>query len=171
MPSYKNKPSPKNPLLLGGFFLILLIGFGITAGCKDIRFDQNCEGHLKRAADANTIELASTELGTAIQYLKRSGLTSGNTSILFDTPNNDIGFWFSNLSASQAELAKVTPETAMLERSMLLLKLRETLLDGQVVTVPSGITLLPNVQLYFWWGVISAIGFVTGLGVAMSRAY
>jgi hypothetical protein len=170
MPTYGNKPSPKNPLILGVFFLILLLGFGITAGCKDLRFDQNCEGHLKRAADANTVELAYTELGTALQYIKWAGLTSGNTSVFFDTPNNDIGFWFTNLSASQAELAKVTPETAMLERSNMLLKLRETLLDGQVVTVPSGITLFPNVQFYFWWGVISAIGFFTGLGVGLYRA-
>lgn len=42
---------------------------------------QNVSGFLKRAADANTIELANQELTKALDYLEANNLTSGYTSI------------------------------------------------------------------------------------------
>lgn len=89
-------------------------------------FDIHCEGHLKRAADANTIEMASKELVDAIKYLEDNKMTEGYTSVLWKTPAADVGFFYQNLKSSLEELKKVTPETAQLERTNVLMKLRET---------------------------------------------
>jgi hypothetical protein len=143
-------------------FLVLFTGRVV----KGIMYDQQCGGYLKRAADANTIEMARTELGRAIQYLEENNMTSGYTSIIYTTPNEDVGFWYKNLVASRAELDKVlqNKNTSQLEASNLLIKLRETLIDhdkeGQRVTRPNGIAVFPN---NVGWAVGLSITAVLGL--------
>lgn len=122
---------------------------------KAVIFDRECGGHLKRAADANTIRMAADELNIAVHYLENNNLTYGYTSVLYSTPDEDVEFWYKNLKSSleqlQTELAK-TPESSPLEQSNLLLKLRQTLLDhnqhGESVTHPAGICLYPHNALY-----------------------
>jgi hypothetical protein len=86
-----------------------------------ITFDIDCTDRLKRAADANTIELAKTELQHVVQSLERRGLTTGYTSVLYQTPSEDIGFWYTNLKASLDVLESVRPDAPLLERSNLLI--------------------------------------------------
>lgn len=113
---------------------------------KKIIFKQNVTGYLKRAADANTVELAKGELKLAIDYLEQNELTEGYTSIIYRTPDEDIGFWYRNLKASYNEL-DILKTTSALEKTNVLIKLRETLVDGgerMRVTVPDGIHVFPN---------------------------
>ncbi len=137
---------------------ILIFGMRISKG---IELKQNVTGYLKRAADANTIALAEEELSKAIEYLESNNLTSGYTSILWKTPDEDIEFWYKNLKASQVELQNLNSESA-LERTNVLIKLRETLVDqGQKtrVTVPKGLSVYPNNKL---WAVLMIIAIVAG---------
>lgn len=110
--------------------LLILASIGIfgTRISKKVVFEQNVKGYLKRAGDANTIELANVELTKALDYLEANNLTSGYTSILWKTPDEDIDFWYRNLKASQRELQTLNSESP-LERTNVLMKLRETLLD------------------------------------------
>lgn len=138
-----------------GFLLILIslpiFGFRIAKG---VEFKQNVTGYLKRAADANTIELANEELLKALDYLEENNLTGGYTSILYKTPDEDISFWYRNLKASQQELQNLETESA-LEKTNVLMKLRETLLDADEdadVTVPDGMAVYPHNK--FWAGMM-----------------
>jgi hypothetical protein len=143
-------------ILCTAFFLIWM-GVRIVAG---INFDRNCEGYLKRAADANTVDLAAENLEVAVKYAEQNGLTSGFTSVVYRTPDEDMGFWYKNLTASLKELRAIKPETPQLERTNVLMKLRETLLDqGErtSVTAPSGISVYPSNGMYAFWGLISFI--------------
>ena len=129
---------------------------------EGIEFRQNVSGILKRAADANTIELANGELTKAINYLKANNLTKGHTSILYETPDEDIGFWYKNLKASQQELENLN-STSALERTNVLMKLRETLLDTgkkTKVTIPRGLAVYPNNLFWaclMWCAAIAAL--------------
>ena len=149
-------------------FLISFITFILVCGIrvyKEVIFNINCMGHLKRAADANTIELAKQELGTVINYLKTKDIVSGYTSILYRTPNEDIGFWYSNLVASLEELGMVSLEASQLEKSNVLMKLRETLLDqGQSISVtsPPGISIFPYNTSYAIIMMLSSILAIVG---------
>mgnify|MGYP001589057389 CR=1 FL=1 len=147
------------------------IGWVATVVVRAIQFDRGCEGYLKRAADANTVALADQNLSVAVDYAQREGMVSGFTSILYRTPDEDVGFWFKNLESSLEELRAGGPEASQLERSNVLMKLRETLLDsgesGMRVTLPSVISLYPHNTAYciFGWllacvGVGGVIGFV-----------
>jgi hypothetical protein len=135
---------------------LFVVWLGVIS-VASIQFDRNCEGYLKRAADANTVEIATLQLEKAVNYAEAHGLTTGYTSIIYQTPDEDIGFWYANLRASQKELAQVTPQTSQFEKSNLLMKLRETLVDsgqsGVSVTVPSGISLYPfnGLSATFGW--------------------
>jgi hypothetical protein len=151
--------------------VIFILLFCLWAGIRiiaSIQFDRNCEGYLKRAADANTIELAAKQLKIALDYIEREGLITGYTSIVYRTPDEDIGFWHTNIKSSIIELERVKPSTTQLERSNLLMKLRETLMDqgdkGEIkVTKPKGIALYPNnVVMAFmgWLSVVLAIIWV-----------
>jgi len=129
---------------------VAIFGLRISNG---ITFKQNVSGLLKRAADANTIELANEELTKVIDYLEANNMTSGYTSVLWETPDEDIDFWYRNLKASQKELQNLNSESA-LEKTNVLIKLRETLVDGgekTKVTVPDGLAVYPNNLL---WGIL-----------------
>ena len=149
------------------FGVLLLLPVLLWAGLRiynSIVYDIDCGGHIKRAADANTVQLAMQEMKTVVFYLEEKGMTSGYTSVLYRTPDEDVNFWYQNLKMSLSELEKVTPETTQLERSNLLIKLRETLLDhaqsGVTVTSPSGISIFPNNVAYAWVGLLL---FVAGI--------
>lgn len=137
---------------------------------KSITFGINCGGRIKRAADSNTIELAKKEMQVVVLYLEDNDMTKGYTSILYKTPDEDVGFWYENLKSALDELEKVKPSISQLEKSNLLMKLRETLLDEDAsVTLPMGISIFPNNVAYCMWGWFSCILFLAG-GVVLSMA-
>jgi hypothetical protein len=143
---------------------LIFAAFLITIWVKEVQYNRNCGGHLKRAADANTVDIAETELQMAVGYLKMKGMTTGYTSILYNTPSEDVGFWYNNLNASLRELDHLPATASPLERSNMLMKLRETLLDhgahGDGVTEPDGITVYPNNLAYAFWGWASLIAAI-----------
>jgi len=140
-------------------FSFTVFGFRIMKG---IEFRQNVKGILKRAADANTIEIANEELTKVIDFLETNNITEGHTSILYKTPDEDIGFWYKNLKASQQELENLN-STSALERTNVLMKLRETLLDtgeDTEVTIPDGLAVYPNNLFWaclMWAAVLAAL--------------
>lgn len=143
--------------------LLMLLAFSICGIriSKGIQFKQNVTGYLKRAADASTIKLAEEELTKALNFLEENEITTGYTSILYETPEEDIDFWYRNLKASQSELRNLESES-VLEKTNLLIKLRETLLDtGEKarVTVPDGIAVYPDNK---FWGIMMSIALVLG---------
>ena len=140
--------------------MVVLLPLLVLSGVRVVKmvlFNRDCGDHIKRAADANTVEMAAKEMRIVIAYLEDNKMTDGYTSILYNTPDEDVGFWYKNLKSSLEELEKVKPETTQMERSNILLKLRETLLDhgdsGDKVTVPNGISVFPNNIFY-------ALGFI-----------
>jgi len=127
---------------------------------KGIQFDHQCEAYLKRAADANTVEIAKDNLAKAIEYAEENNLTKGIVSVFFHNPANDIGFWYDNMKACYAELDNLSEDATSLEKTNMLMKLRESLVDtgeSTSVTVPEGITVYPNNVIYFIWGWLSFI--------------
>jgi hypothetical protein len=146
-------------VLIGTILTILALSIFGAVIVKSITLEQNCTGYLKRAADANTVETASVQLERAINYLEENNLTTGYTSVLWRTPDEDIEFWFNNLKESQNELSKVDDTTSSLEKSNILMKLRETLMDngqnGDKLTVPLGLSRFPNNAL---WGLLMWLG-------------
>ncbi|MEO0639786.1 MAG: hypothetical protein AAFY70_08675, partial [Bacteroidota bacterium] len=96
--------------------VVMLIGSFVVFGLRiydGVIINQNVTGHLKNAADANSIELAEQELTIAINYLEDNGLTEGYTSVLYDTPKEDISFWYRNLKASQEELRTLSSSSSL----------------------------------------------------------
>ena len=145
-------------VLILAIFIIRII-FGVS-----MQFD--CTQYTKRAADANTIELAKSNLDTVIKYLDKRELTNGVVSIFFNQPKNDIGYWYSNLKESQKELEKVPENASQLEKSNMLMKLRETLIDssqnGVSVTAPDGLSIYPYNKIFFWLIVVGGVMMFVG---------
>ncbi len=128
---------------------------------KYVQFNLNCTQNLKRAADANTVERAKEELGKAIFYAEKNNLTEGVVSIFLHQPKNDVGYWYQNMIESYDELENLPEDATSLEKTNVLMKLRETLTDetesGVSVTIPNGISIYPRNVAYFWWGLLSPI--------------
>ncbi|MBP9856286.1 MAG: hypothetical protein KBC48_03255 [Candidatus Pacebacteria bacterium] len=153
--------------------LVFVILLGLMMGVGYIQYNRHCGGYLKLAADSNTIELAKENLTKAIAYCDSNDMTSGNSSVLWNIPQNDVGFWYRNLKSSMEELETVSPATTQLEKTNVLMKLRESLVDngekGTSVTAPSNLSVYPYQRLVvplFWTFVIFlVIGIVVvGLG-------
>lgn len=150
-------------------FALVVFGFRVV---YKIQFKPNVTGYLKRAADANTIDLAEQELSRAISYLEAHGLTSGYTSVVYKTPDEDLEFWYNNLKASQLELKQLN-STSALEKTNVLLKLRETLVDeGErtKVTVPAGISVFPNNTFWAILGLLASIFGFLGFVLIVAEA-
>ena len=137
--------------IIAGVISCFFVG---TYYVNQISLNQNCIGYLKRAADANSIELAKRELEKTIFYAEKNGLTNGYTSVLYKTPDEDIEFWYKNLKSSLDEIDKLDSTTTQMEKSNILMKLRETLTDsstkGLSLTYPKGLSRYPNNLL---WGI------------------
>jgi hypothetical protein len=140
---------------------VLFLTWMTTRIVSGIQLQQDFTGHLKRAADANRIELAEQELGTAVKYLEDNNLTSGYTSIVWQTPDEDIKFFYDNLKGAHEELKSIPDTVSLLESSNQLIKLRETLMDagekGSDVTCPDGLSIYPNNTFYMLWAILSLI--------------
>lgn len=153
-----------------GVLLYLPAVFVFIFWCfRHVDFNQNCSGHLALAAQANSVELARQELGQAVRYLKHNGLTSGYTSICWNTPDENIGFFYTNLEASLAELDDLSAKgdkVSVLEASNCLLKLRDTLTDhgekGTKVIYPDGLSIYPNNLVFALFAVVSAFMALVG---------
>ena len=74
------------------------LGYGVY---KDIQFDIQCKGYLELAANANSIELAKSNLDKAIQYIEKNQLTSGNSAIFIKSPSYNITLWYANVKTCQ----------------------------------------------------------------------
>ena len=148
--------------ITGVLLIIVAISiFGVRIS-KNIEIKQNLTGYIKRASIANTIDLAKTELKIAVTYLEEKNLTSGYTSILWKTPDEDVSFWYKNLRESLTELENLKSESA-LEKSNVLLKLRESLLSSgksSSVIVPEGLSVYPNNKL---WAFLSLLALILAL--------
>lgn len=131
------------------------LGYGIY---KDIQFDIQCKGYLELAANANSIELAKSNLDKAIQYIEKNQLTSGNSAIFIKSPSNNITFWYANLKACQKEIWELSVRGGTtLEQTNLLMKLRESLLNNEVVIVPKFLSMYPYQKVTILMLYISAI--------------
>lgn len=148
-------------------FMLALISPILTT-IKSIQFDQKCGGYLKQAADANSVELAERQLNLAIDYIEQHELTSGYTSVLWNTEDENIEYWYNNLKQCQKELA-ATKDNSTLENTNVLMKLRESLTDvdqnGTTLTIPYGISRYPNNLLYGILNIISGIVFILYFGI------
>lgn len=148
-------------------FILALISPILTT-IKSIQFDQKCGGYLKQAADANSVELAERQLNLAIDYIEQHELTSGYTSVLWNTEDENIEYWYNNLKQCQKELA-ATKDNSTLENTNVLMKLRESLTDvdknGTTLTIPYGISRYPNNLLYGILNIISGIVFILYFGI------
>lgn len=129
--------------------ITLIISLTVPAICivKSVQFDQACGGYLKQAADANTPELALERLNKALDYIESNNLTTGYTSVLWRTEDENLEFWYTNLKATQKEL-EACMDKEQLEKTNVLMKVRETLTDegekGTNLTIPPGISKYPS---------------------------
>jgi len=140
----------------GVLFALSLIAFLVLSTVclvKSIKFDQNCGGYLKQTADANTPEIALERITLALDYIEAHDLTTGYTSILYRTEDENVEFWYKNIKACKAELENCLDGT-QLEKSNVLMKVRESLTDndsnGTSLTIPTGISRHPYNVLWAW---------------------
>lgn len=154
------------------FCIVGIISMGIVRIVKAVHFDQNCEGYLTRATNSGTVENAVAQLKIGLEYIEKEKLTEGFTSVMWKTPDEDLGFWYKNIKDTYTSLVELPKTSSELERSNALMKLREVLMSqgekGSFITIPEGITIYPNnagYMFFFWLMFGGAIlsGIVIGL--------
>lgn len=155
-------------LLVGILLFVPLIGLSVVRIYKGVMLDRGCTGYLKLAADANSVSLAKERLDKALDYIEDNRMTEGYTSVLWNTPEQNVGEWYKNLKETQKNLKEHPVDATEADTSTALVKLRETLLDhgdhGDFVTIPSGLAVFPNNIAWWlgWW--LVAIFAASGVG-------
>lgn len=161
--SYRSGYSDRSSI--SGFILLisaLIFTFvGVLRFINYVQFKNGCGGRLERAANANTVEIAAKELDAAIKYLDYNNLKFGYTSIIYNTPDEDIEFWYNNIVACAKELKELSANSTQLEKTNVLMKLRESLLNETgAVTIPLGIEIYPSNGLYAFFLIVSGVVIV-----------
>lgn len=164
---YKQEQIERDSKTFGNAVIVLsfisLLFWCVAYFFNEYAFNRDVGDYLKRAADANTVDIALSQLKIAIQKIESKNYTSGTTAVFLDKPSNDLGFWYKNIKAAHDGLDKLPKSD--LERTEVvntsLLKLRQTLLDQssgtEKVTVPPGIAQFPNNAAMAIWGWTSLI--------------
>lgn len=172
------------------FVLIVVICIiGGYRGCNIIQYTQDIGGHLKRAADANSVTLASSELKIALEGIDEWELCpevkkiinpedlprNCYTSVLWKTPDEDVAFWRYNLQEAYKDITALSTDADSLTESNALIKLRETLTDngekGTTITSPTGISVYPHNAVLGWILGLLTMGFVVAACVARVREW
>lgn len=142
---------------MGKLIYYLCIASGILClgvqGYNSFIYNKECGYFITQAAKASTIEIAQSSLKTAVYYLDNHGLANGNTAPYFETPLEDLGFYYRNLKASLANLDSIKVNATSTDISNTLIKLHESL----SMPVPPGIENYPNNLAYSLWLWISII--------------
>jgi hypothetical protein len=146
------------------FLALIILAIGLIYPTitivKLIQFNQNCTGYLKQTADANSVELALDRLNKAIDYVEANNLTSGYTSIIYRTEDENIEFWYKNLLTCKQELTECI-ESSQFEKTNVLMKVRESLTDqsenGTVITCPPGLSRYPNNKTFAFFNFFSLL--------------
>lgn len=152
--------------------ILSLCGYAGACLLGEINFDQDIGGHLKLAADANSTELAEERLSIAVESMRNRnfclGATRCSTSIIYKTPDEDVGYWRENIEYTLKDLQSMSKEERAnnLIESNQLIKVRETLMDGNQVTTPPGIARYPSNGGYALWGSLSLIALLISGGIA-----
>jgi len=119
---------------------------------QSMELDRCCLQHLRLAANASTVDMAESQLRTAISWLERHKGKTGSTALIYRTPDTDYGYWLANLKASADELRQLGPDSTQTDRTNTLLKLRETIMDndasGSYVAVPENLATFPCTGSY-----------------------
>ena len=146
------------------FLALVILAIGLICPTitivKSIQFNQGCKGYLKQTADANSIELALERLNKAIDYVEANNLTSGYTSMVYRTEDENIEFWYNNLLTCKQELTECI-ESSQFEKTNVLMKVRESLTDqsehGIVITYPPGLSRYPNNKTFAFFNFFSLL--------------
>lgn len=149
--------------------VLAILAFAVPPIYLNTTFDIDIGGHMKRASDANTIELATQEMRVVVTNMEQRGMTEGYTSVIYRTPDEDVGYWYDNMNSSLKELESINPNASQLEKSNVLMKLRESLTDseesGSEIKIPPGISRYPNNLLWVIVGLISIFLMCAGMYV------
>lgn len=152
------------------FFILPLAYIETFNWLKATRYKIGCEGHLKLAANSNSPEIASKELDAALKYCQEHHLTEGSSHVCWATPSTDVGFWYGNLKSANDDLKSLSVDAQPMEKSNMLIKLRETILDhgkdGEYVADPDYIWQYPDQATYYWGSTIAGVWLIIGCLIA-----
>jgi len=117
-------------------------------------------GYLKNASQTDSIPLIKIELKKAMVEIERRGLTSGYTSIIWTTPNDNIGLWYKNLMLLLNQLYYFPDNSSAKEKSKMLMKIKEILIDESKdekdnLYFPEKVYLFPHNKIVALWGAVS----------------
>lgn len=143
-----------------GLIVLSLLTVPIACVYRLLPFEQGCRGHVDNAVKANSTALAVEELTIAISYAENHGLTSGNTSLIWETPDNDIRFWYLNLKALRTSLQQNDDGV----QQNILTKLSTSLKE---IKYPEDIELYPNRGIWFVLGFLWVPLIIVLVGIAI----
>lgn len=159
--------------LIGFLMFLPIVIWVLIRVIAMVQFNMHCGGYMELAATANTVEMARTEMEKVVRYAEQNGLTEGYTSVVWKSPSQDVGFWYKNLKSALQELRDTDPNATTLEKSNMLMKLRESLTrdsgdSGTENVVPAGISIFPYNKAFTIVGVFGLVFACIG-GIMLNK--
>ena len=150
--------------------LALMVPFFVWSGSRSYKqkiFDQNVTDQLQLVVRSSNTEGALVPLQNALQYLEEQNLADGNTGVLRDSANRDIGAWYDQLIAVRDSLEE-SADFPIDAQAVVLMRTHQLLIHPNTnkVRTPTAIAVYPHVvwwQLTWWLSALAGVGGLFGL--------
>lgn len=130
------------------------------------QFEFGCTSHLKLASTANTIAMATSEVGQAVEYLEKHRVTEGSTALLVHMPDYDVGIWYRNLKSLHNQLVLMDDVQSAISQldeinTIKLMSMRQTLMSNGQVIAPFNVHVYPSNKFAVFASSISIVLTIT----------
>ncbi len=126
--------------------------WAVTRGNLYNQFNEGCYMELKRAVSTSSRHEAYGFLEKAKLFLQKKKTTSGSTSIVFPTDDDDLGKWYNNITKAQEKII-----SGNLLAAKKVIAERHPFKGHLVVHIPHGVSAYPNNLAFACWGVFSLL--------------
>ncbi len=131
--------------------VISLLVWSAIRTWKAVEHNARCTTYIVRATRAMTPEEALPDLDRAIGYMRDHGQDHGSTSIFAESPDDDLGVWYTHLVRARVALAAMPATANTADRLLTMESFRHAIAE------PDGISINGMNRLFFWWPMSSLI--------------
>jgi len=132
---------------------------------RSLDYNSQYETYIRAAIHEDDPVKSVAKAEHALAYLENQGMTGGRTAILYDSPDTDVGDWYSVVSAAINDYkTSGGKDKVSLKKAVFGDPGADT--EKAPIPAPTGIAIHPNNRTFLLWGWGSLVGAISLLGLS-----
>ena len=132
------------------FFLSLIMPISLNQ-----RFENYHKSHVKYGIESLDLEVAESELGATIKYLKEKNLNDSKVSVFFSNSKNNLKNYYNSIEKLYLKVKSFPKNASHSQKINMFENLKRM---AETITIPYGIAIYPYNNLFLIWSFLSFVG-------------